>query len=303
MLKLNNKCLEFMIIVSMVILVDFEDTSGSLASQRVGRIVVHSGKVIVKGPQGPRTIERSGDVFQAEIVQAQRDTQAFLIIGGVTRNLLPGQPLRMDDLAPTATQEGVFSRIGRLIERAFMPRSSRSMPLIHKGEDEKNGNRLRILYPKHTGILDSRPTFAWSESKGTYKVSVFLAEGDQERLWKKSIQNANSLPYPTDKYPLQPGQKYLWEVHDVRNDKMLDAGDFFIADKATRAKITDKVEKLRADCKRLSLPEDSRILAISGLYEQLGFRYEAIQVLLNARRRGIGEPTIAPALDRMLSTE
>lgn len=284
-------------------LVYIAGASAGVQTQNIGRVIVYSGKVTVKGPQGSKTIEISGDVNKTESVQANEGTEAFLIIDGKTISLEPGKIVHLNQFESKTLHEDAVSRICRFIEIAFLPHRSQSSPLRHKGKDGENEVQLRILFPQNTGIIDFTPTFSWNKSGSIYEVSVSLAEGDQDRIWKKTIKNSNILIYPKDKSPLLSGKKYLWEVSDVRNAKEIDSGDFYIADLRKRTEVEDGIKKLHAACDSSNLPELSYILALSGFYEQNGFKYEAIQVLLNAKKQGIGKETITPILNRMFNIE
>lgn len=80
-------------------------------------------------------------------------------------------------------------------------------PVRNEDTDPDPDERLILLSPRWTGVLDARPTIRWSAPAGVkqFVVTVRTARGP---LWTKYVDSALSLPYPESVPPLQPGTQY-----------------------------------------------------------------------------------------------
>jgi len=76
-----------------------------------------------------------------------------------------------------------------------------------------------LLAPRNTGMLDSRPSFAWRAVEGAtrYRVSV---SGENGELWNREVDGL-ALDYPTNAESLAAGGAYLWEVQALSDNGLL----------------------------------------------------------------------------------
>ena len=107
-------------------------------------------------------------------------------------------------------------------------------------------NRLVLLSPRNTKVLEERPTFVWTDvenAKG-YRVMVGFFD-DDKRVWE-TVVNRNSLRYPDDAPELKPGKVYIWQVEAIGVPNASESAWFAVLHPAEARDIKFALQQLRS---------------------------------------------------------
>lgn len=148
---------------------------------------------------------------------------------------------------------------------------------IRKKEDE-DGKEVRVLYPRNSMILSSRPDFRWQSGskQGNLIISITL-KGMTGKLWTISSRG-KELPYPEGKEDLKRGQTYFLRVQSEDDSTVYEEVYFRVIDQKKAAEINEFIKEITKLIK--AAPEDGTpYFILSGFYKQNGFFHEALDAL------------------------
>ncbi|MFA0745945.1 MAG: hypothetical protein LASZOEIN_002759 [Candidatus Fervidibacter sp.] len=147
-------------------------------------------------------------------------------------------------------------------------------------------NRLVLLSPRNTKVLEERPTFVWTEvenAKG-YRVTVGFFD-DDKRVWE-TVVSQNSLHYPSDAPELKPGRVYIWQVEAIGVPNAKESAWFVILHPAEARDIKFALQQLRSKAPDFI----AYSLAAASFLESRGCYSEAISILKTALKRFPNQP-------------
>ena len=82
-----------------------------------------------------------------------------------------------------------------------------------------------------------------------------------------------------DNFKLEDGQKYTWEVLDLRDPGNVDAAVFQTPTALQRTQLEISIQNTKSKCNAKLMSTDMCELALAGLYKKEGYIYDAIKVL------------------------
>jgi hypothetical protein len=147
-------------------------------------------------------------------------------------------------------------------------------------------NRLVLLSPRNTKVLEERPTFVWTEvenAKG-YRVTVGFFDGEK-RVWE-IVVNRNSLRYPDDAPELKPDKIYIWQVEAIGVPNASESAWFAVLHPAEARDIKFALQQLRNKAPDFV----AYSLAAASFLESRGCYSEAISVLKAALKQSPHQP-------------
>ena len=184
------------------------------------------------------------------------------------------------------------------VKNLFAPRNRRealtAVAGFRKAPDDPPGDdpALRILFPRNSIILSSRPRFRWhGGSGGGFTVSLTL-KGMTGNLW--SVESGETeIPYPTDAASLVPGQAYFLRILSIdgRGEGQAEAEEvyFSVLDPGAAARLADlekQMETMRAEYPGDLTPH----VILAGYYRSAGLHHLALDMLEKIAARG--EPEV-----------
>jgi hypothetical protein len=122
----------------------------------------------------------------------------------------------------------------------------------------RRGNALAItaLAPRHSLMLEPRPTFEWRPAGDAVRYQVTLYNDRDIVLWQTTTEGTRAV-YPAGRKELRPGE-YAWEVLAQGNDREgLDTAPFTVATKHRAAevqRVLDRAARLVTDPGVTNLP-------------------------------------------------
>lgn len=177
------------------------------------------------------------------------------------------------------------SFVGRM-KSSFSEESLAAVAAARLPDSNLDKNRLTLLSPRNSKVLDKQPNFVWSEvenAKG-YRVTVgFFDEG--KRVWE-TIVNGTSLNYPKDAPELKPGKVYIWQVEAIGVPEASESAWFAVLNPAEARDIRFTLQQLR---KRAPDFVAYSLMAAS-LLESRGCYSEAISILKAAIKHAPKQP-------------
>ena len=147
-------------------------------------------------------------------------------------------------------------------------------------------NRLVLLSPRNTKVLEERPTFVWTEvenAKG-YRVTVGFFD-DEKRVWE-TVVNRNSLRYPDDAPELKPGKIYIWQVEAIGVPNASESAWFAVLHPAEARDIKFALQQLKNKAPDFM----AYSLAAASFLESHGCYSEAISILKAALKQYPHQP-------------
>lgn len=159
-------------------------------------------------------------------------------------------------------------------------------------------NRVTLLSPRNTKVLDERPTFVWSEvenAKG-YRVTVGFFDGSK-RVWEMVV-NQTSLRYPEDAPELKPGKVYIWQVEPIGVSAASESAWFVVLHPAEARDIRFTLQQLRSRAPDFLAYS---VMAAS-LLESRGCYSEAISILQTAIKQAPHQPEPRILLSNLYET-
>lgn len=177
------------------------------------------------------------------------------------------------------------SFVGRM-KNSFSEESLATVAAARLPSSIPNRNRLTLLSPRNTKVLDRQPTFVWSGVEGAkgYRVTIgFFDEG--KRVWEV-IVNGTSLRYPEDAPELKPEKVYIWQVEAIGVPEASESAWFEVLHPA-------EARDLRFALRQLSSKAPDFIsysLMAASLLESRGCYSDAISILKVAIKQAPKQP-------------
>ncbi len=221
------------------------------AENPVGVITEVKGAVYIrragKGPWLPARLNMpiyAGDVLRtgakAKVVVWTPNGRAETLGPNKTVSVAPVKGVR-DSL----WREAWTSFVGRM-RNSFSEESLATVAAARFSSSVLDKNRLTLLSPRNSKVLDARPTFVWTkvENAKGYRVTIgFFDEG--KRVWEVTV-NSTSLRYPEDAPELKPGKVYIWQVEAIGIPEASESAWFAVLNPAEARDIKFALQQLRS---------------------------------------------------------
>jgi Tetratricopeptide repeat len=162
----------------------------------------------------------------------------------------------------------------------------------------RGGQSERIPYiisPRATYLLSNRPTFRWHrpvQGAKSYTVSL-ISPTLRKEIWQKQNVTDNTLIYPSDQLPLEPGVEYSLEVKVEGGSSIEEEAN--VRFRLLDAQDADYVRSASALISKQQLPEETKSLLLAYLYSGYYLRAEAIELL-----EPLAAKSQTPAVHRLL---
>ena len=199
----------------------------------------------------------------------------------------PGKDQKKGSPLGTSLSQGVMKGVRGIFAVERKRETLTAVPGIRKKiEEEEMG--VRVLYPRNSMILTSRPRFRWKTQGSAHSFMVSLTlKGMGGQLWTLHTKETE-IPYPTGKGELERGQTYFLKVASVDDPSLVDEVYFRVLEdqKAEEVRrVREEMEKLRK-----SNPDDATPrFILANYYARKGLYHEALGELDSLERKNPGE--------------
>jgi len=166
--------------------------SGATTTAGFGQALERGDKVIVPAGGAASVFFNDGNIIELA-------EKSSITVGGKVASkprVGPGSELSAD----------VYTRVSKFVTGGSAQTGLVAMATV-RGSDT---SAPVLLEPRNTGILVTKPSFAWRavERATRYRVAV---SGENGELWNREV-TGSTLDYPSDAEPLVAGGDYAWEV-------------------------------------------------------------------------------------------
>jgi hypothetical protein len=187
----------------------------------------------------------------------------------------------------TSLAKGVMEGIGGIFSAQKKRETLTAVPGIRKKiEEEEMG--VRVLYPRNSMILTSKPHFRW-KTQGiarSFTVSLTL-KGMGGQLWNLETKETE-IPYPRGKGELERGQTYFLKVASMDNPSLADEV-FFRVLESKRAEEVRRVREKMEDLQKSNPDDVTPKFILANYYRQKGLYHEALGEFDSLERKNPGE--------------
>ena len=207
-------------VFGLIIAQVFAGAVAARAENPIGVITEVKGTVHIKrsgkGSWQPARVNMpvyAGDVLKtgakAKVVVWTPNGRAQALGPNKTVSIVPVKSVR-DSL----WREVWTSFVGRM-KSSFSEESLATVAAARLPTSDLDKNRLTLLSPRNTKVLDERPNFVWSkvENAKGYRVVVGFFDGDR-RVWE-TVVDGTSFRYPEDAPKLKPDKVYICQVEAI----------------------------------------------------------------------------------------
>lgn len=265
----------------------------ALISSLKGKVEVQ--QALQKGLRAVRLGER---LFEDDVLYTYKNAKASVLFsnGSVMtissnsrlRLSFNGMDIKKKDSVLASLSKGILNGMKGLFSEKEKGRFKKTIVAGIRKKTEEEEKSIRVLYPRNSMILTSKPTFHWKTGgKDELFMLTITLKGLGGKLW--TIQTKKTeIPYPKGRKGLDRGQTYFLRIESEKDSSIYDEVYFRILDeeKAREVKrFANVMERLRK-----SSPGDSSPLFISaGYYKERGLYHEALAALEALEKENPGE--------------
>jgi len=149
-----------------------------------------------------------------------------------------------------------------------------AIPGIRKKiEEEEMG--VRVLYPRNSMILTSKPRFRWKTRGKAHAFMVSLTlKGMGGRLWTLNTKDTE-IPYPKGKSALERGQTYFVKVESMDDPSLSDEVYFRVLE-VQKAEEVRRVREEMEDLQKLNSNDSTPKFILATFYRRKGLYHKAL---------------------------
>ncbi len=277
------------LVIGLVMTVLLVSQARAAESGAIALLTSLSGKVEIKSTQtsSRRPAQMGDQLFENDILQTHKNAKASLLFSdGSIVNIFADTRLTLslkeEDQSSgskriASLSKDVLAGVKGIFSKGKKKETLPAVPGFRK-KVEKKEEEVKVLYPRNSAILTTKPVFHW-QAKGerkTFNISLTL-KGMGGKLWSISTDR-KAIVYPTERDELGRGQTYFLRVESEEDAGVYDEIFFRILDerKATEVKqFADEMENLRT-----MNPDDmTPLFVLTNYYRQKGLHHEALTVL------------------------
>ena len=279
----------------------------AFGADAVALVTAVKGKVEVQRvrQKGKQAVRLGDQLFEEDVLHTNKNAKASLLLfDGSVINVYPNSRLALspEDMAKkkkgsqvASISKGVLNSVKGIFSASRKRETLTAVPGIRKKvEAEEKG--VRVLYPRNSMILSSRPTFRWQiggrDQQKSFKISLTL-KGITGKLW--AIQTGGTeIPFPNKNKELDRGQTYFLRVESQTDSSLYDEIYFMVLDEEKVREIKRFVSEMKKI--QQSDPADITPLFILAVYyKEKGLYHEALATLSVLKKKGSGEKYILEA--------
>jgi len=264
-------------------------TSPALGAEAIALISSLSGKVEVQRDHEKKLhVVRLGEhLFEDTVIYTRENSRASLLFSnGLVITVYPNSrlvlsPRDVDEkkgspLAVSVSQ-GVMKGIRGIFSEEKKTETLTAVPGFRKKiEEEEMG--VRVLYPRNSMILTSRPYFRWrTQGKGRVFLVSLTLKGMGGRLWTIHSKETD-IPYPERQKGLDRGQTYFLKVESMDDPTLYDEVYFRVLE-AQEAEEARRVKKEMNDLQKLNPNDSTPIFILVTYYKRKGLYHKALAEL------------------------
>jgi len=199
----------------------------------------------------------------------------------------PGKDQKKGSPVAASLSKGVMKGVRGIFSVEKKRETLTAIPGIRKKiEEEEMG--VRVLYPRNSMILTSRPRFRWKMQGKAHAFMVSLTlKGMGGRLWTLNTKETE-IPYPTGKGELERGQTYFLKVASVDDPSLADEVYFRVLEDQKAEEVRRASQEMEDFAK--SNPDDSTPkFILATYYREKGLYHRALLELDALERESPGE--------------
>jgi hypothetical protein len=268
--------------------------SPAFGSDAIALISSLTGKVEVQRAhqKGLRALNLGEQVFEDDVLYTYDNSRASLFFSdGSVITVYPRSRLvlslrgtdKKGSSMVTSLSKGVMKGIGGIFSAEKKRETLTAVPGIRKKiEEEERG--VRVLYPRNSVILISKPNFRW-KTRGDarmFMVSLTL-KGMEGQLWTIRTKEAD-IRYPKGQKGLKRGQTYFLKVASVDDPSLSDEVYFRVLEDQ-KAEEVRRVTKKMEELQKLNPDDSTPKFVLITLYRGKGLYHKALGEL-DALERG-----------------
>jgi hypothetical protein len=171
---------------------------------------------------------------------------------------------RQDASVAGSLSEGVLKGVRGIFSAAKERETLTAVPGIRKKIEEEEERGVRILDPRNSKILNSKPTFCWKAMGKDNIVMVSLTlKGTRGKLWTIQTEETK-ISYPDGRRGLDRHQTYFLRVENLADSSLYDEVYFRVLDEKKAAEVMRFAKKME-DYRKLN-PDDSTAFFILVVY-------------------------------------
>ena len=272
--------------------------SPAFGSDAIALISSLTGKVEVQraDQKGLRALNLGEQVFEDDVLYTYDNSRASLFFSdGSVITVYPRSRLvlslrgtdKKGSSMVTSLSKGVMKGIGGIFSAEKKRETLTAVPGIRKKiEEEEKG--VRVLYPRNSVILISKPNFRW-KTRGEarmFMVSLTL-KGMEGQLWTIRTKEAD-IRYPDGQKGLKRGQTYFLKVASVDDPSLSDEVYFRVLEDQ-KAEEVRRVTKKMEELQKLNPDDSTPTFILVTLYRGKGLYHMALGELDALERRHVGE--------------
>jgi len=272
--------------------------SPAFGSDAIALISSLTGKVEVQraDQKGLRALNLGEQVFEDDVLYTYDNSRASLFFSdGSVITVYPRSRLvlslrgtdKKGSSMVTSLSKGVMKGIGGIFSAEKKRETLTAVPGIRKKiEEEERG--VRVLYPRNSVILISKPNFRW-KTRGEarmFMVSLTL-KGMEGQLWTIRTKEAD-IRYPDGQKGLKRGQTYFLKVASVDDPSLSDEVYFRVLEDQ-KAEEVRRVTKKMEELQKLNPDDSTPTFILVTLYRGKGLYHMALGELDALERRHVGE--------------
>jgi hypothetical protein len=248
--------------------------SPALSADAIALISSIAGKVKVQ-----HALEKEGraahlgqQLFEDDVLHTSDRSRASLLFSdGSVITVFPNSRLKLSvqkkdykgSSLVTSLSKGVTKGIAGIFAVEKKRETLTAIPGIRKKiEEEEMG--IRVLYPRNSRILTSKPRFRWKTrgKGGSFMVSLTL-KGMGGQMWTLNTKETE-IPYPIRAGELERGQTYFLKVKSMDDPSLYDEVYFRVLEDQ-KAEEVNRVAKQMENIQQ-SKPDDSTTTFILATY-------------------------------------
>jgi hypothetical protein len=272
-----------LIAVGCLLLIVMGAPSRAPGDDAIALISSLAGKVDVQRahPKGVRAARLGEQLFEGDVLSTYENSRASLFFSdGTVITVYPRSRLALSlrekggSSLVTSLPKELLRGIGGIFSVERKRETLTAIPGIRKKiEEEEMG--VRVLYPRNSMILTTKPRFRWkTRGEGRLFMVSLTLKGMGGQLWTIHTKGAQ-IPYPKGQRGLERGQTYFLKVESTEDPTLSDEVYFRVLDdqKAEEVRrVTRQMEELQK-----KNPDDSTArFILATFYKKKGLYHRAL---------------------------
>ena len=269
------------------LIITLSNISPATGKEALALISSLSGRVEVQRAhqEGLKAVHLGDQLFEDDVLYTYKKARASLIFSdGAVITLYPETRLALslketntDKRGPlvTSLSKGVLKGLKGIFSTNRKKETLTAVPGIRKKvESEERG--VKVLYPRNSMILTSRPPFHWkTKGEGSRFMVSLTLKGMGGKLWTFQTKE-REIPYPKGREGLSRGQTYFLRVESEEDVSIYDEAYFMVLDKQKAEEVMGFAKKMK-DLRKSNADDHTPTFILAGYYKERGLYHEALK--------------------------